>query len=145
LIRPWTAEWHLKLSGILLPRKTDYTQVDVLTKLDILYRGKLTDFHLAPDGALVTLTLEDVKKFRRQELLEARKTKPLAKVNPASFWSPIGGRVFVLMASEIVSMNLNYIDPNAAPSVSAVTKSIANQVLLRVKADRAAQAKSVGR
>jgi hypothetical protein len=139
LIRPWTAEWHLKLSGILLPRKDDYTQVDVLTKLDILYRGRLTDFDLAPDGGLVSITMEDVKKFRRQEFLEARSDKPSAKVNSTLFWTPIGGRVFVLIASEIVSLNINYIDPKAAPPTSAVTKSTANRVLSRVKADREAR------
>jgi hypothetical protein len=145
LIRPWTAEWHLKLSGILLPRKADYTQADVLTKLDILYRGTLTDFDLAPDGMLVSITMEDVKKFRRLEFLEARSEKRSGKVNSALFWTPIGGRVFVLMASEIISLNLNYIDPNAAPPTSAVTKSTANQVLSRVKADRAAQARPTPR
>jgi hypothetical protein len=40
LVRPWTAEWHMKLSGILLERKSQFIQVDVMTKLDVLYRGK---------------------------------------------------------------------------------------------------------
>ena len=114
LVKPWVAEWHLKLSGALLPNKTDYIRVDVLTKLDVLFRGTLSDHQLASDGSLVNLTLSDPQKFRRQELLRDRLALgPLLEPDSSQYWSPIEARSFIVMASEIVTLNLNYVDPSS--------------------------------
>ena len=114
LVKPWVAEWHLKLSGALLPNKTDYIRVDVLTKLDVLFRGTLSDHQLASDGSLVNITLSDPQKFRRQELLRDRLALgPLLEPDSSQYWSPIEARSFIVMASEIVTLNLNYVDPSS--------------------------------
>jgi hypothetical protein len=141
LVRPWTAAWHMKLSGILLERKSQFIQVDVMTKLDILYRGKLVGYDLAADGSLVSLTLENAKKFKREELLAARNKAPSKKINTASFWTPIEGRIFMLMSHEVVSLNLNYIDPTALQQTIAasIPKVTANQVLDSIRAKRKAR------
>jgi hypothetical protein len=110
LVRPWVAEWHLKLSGVLLPRKTDLIRADVLTKLDVLFRGTLIEHHLASDGALISITLAGPQKFKRKELLEAREAMPTKALDTADYWSPIDAHSFVIMAAEIVTLNLNYVD-----------------------------------
>lgn len=140
LVRPWTSEWHMKLSGILLERKSQFIQVDVMTKLDVLYRGKLVGYDLAADGSLVSLTLENAKKFKRQELLAARVKTPSKKINTASFWTPIEGRIFMLMSNEVVSLNLNYIDPSALQQriTASISRTTANQVLENIRAKRTA-------
>ena len=112
-VRPWAAEWHLKLSDALLPSKTDYIRADVLTKLDVLFRGTLVEHHLGSDGSLVSITLAGPQKFKRQELLDARAAKPKSKPDPSQFWSQIEARFFIIMASEIVTINLNYVDPSS--------------------------------
>jgi hypothetical protein len=128
-------------SGRLLERKSQFIQVDVMTKLDVLYRGKLVGYDLAADGSLVSLTLENAKKFKRQELLAARNKAPSKKINTALFWTPIEGPIFMLMAHEVVSLNLNYIDPAALQQTIAasISKLIANQVLDSIKAKRKAR------
>jgi hypothetical protein len=113
MVRPWVSEWHLKLSRTLLPTD-DYTiQVDVLTSLDLLFRGTLTDHQRGTDGSLVNITLTKPQKFRRQELLDARKqSKPgEPALDSSDFWSAINADFFVIMATEIVSMNVTYVDP----------------------------------
>jgi hypothetical protein len=134
LVRPWAAEWHLKLSGVLLPHKTDLIRVDVLTKLDVLFRGTLIEHHLASDGALVSITLAEPQKFKRKELLEARVARPAKHLDTAEYWSPIEAHSFVIMAAEIVTLNLNYVDsaslkkkpsrvsPNGAKAALAAAK-----------------------
>jgi hypothetical protein len=138
LVRPWVAEWHLKLSRILLPSKTDYIQVDVLTKMDVLFRGTLVEHHLAPDGTLVSIVLLNPKKFKRKELLDARAiSNPRLPPDPANFWSLIEARSFIIMASEIVTLNLNYVDPKSlAKKPSRVTKSTASKALDAIKQKR---------
>jgi hypothetical protein len=110
LVTPWAAEWHLKLSGVLLPHKTDLIRIDVLTKLDVLFRGTLIEHHLASDGALVSITLAEPQKFKRKELLEAREARPSKVLDTTDYWSPIEAHSFVIMAAEIVTLNLNYVD-----------------------------------
>jgi hypothetical protein len=138
LVRPWVAEWHLKLSGVLLPRKTDYIQVDVLTKLDVLFRGTLAEHHLAPDGTLISIVLLNPKKFKRKEFLDARRLARARSVpDPANFWSLIEARSFIIMASEIVTLNLNYVDPESlAKKPTKVSQSIANRALDEVRKTR---------
>jgi len=115
MVRPWVAEWHLKLSRTLLPADNYSIQVDVLTGLDVLYRGTLTDHQRGPDGSLVSITLTKPQKFKRQELLEARKKSKGGQLppDPSDFWSAIKADFFVVMAGEIVSMNVTYVDPKA--------------------------------
>jgi hypothetical protein len=110
LVRPWVAEWHLKLSPVLLPNTTDYIRADVLSKLDMLFRGTLAEHHLAPDGSLVSITLANPQKFKRKELLDDRAANSNSVLDPSLYWSPIEARSFIIMASEIVTLNLNYVD-----------------------------------
>lgn len=113
LVRPWVAEWHLKLSGTLLPKPTDYIQADILTKINILFRGTLIEPHLGADGGLVSLTLASPRKFKREELLLDRAAEPGTKLDSSLYWSEIVAQSFIIMASEIVTLNLNYIDPTS--------------------------------
>lgn len=145
LVRPWAAEWHLKLSGVLLPQETDLIRVDVLTKLDVLFRGTLLDHHLASDGSLVSLTLASPQKFHRKELLEARASKTRKATDPAAYWStPIETHSFVIMAPEIVTLNINYVDPaSLVKKPSQVTRVGAGKALSALTA--AAKRKSSGK
>ena len=133
-VRPWAAEWHFKLSDALLPSKSHYIRVDVLTKMDVLFRGTLTEHDLGPDGSLISITLSGPQKFKRQELLDARALKPKRAPDPSSFWSPIEARMFVVMASEIVTLNLNYVDPESLKrKPSLVTRAAAATALAAAK------------
>jgi hypothetical protein len=112
LVRPRAAEWHLKLSQNLLPSRAHYIQIDVLALPDVLFSGTLAEHHIEPDGSLVSVTLTKPRKYRREELLEARKASNYSQeMDKEQFWTDIPGRSFILMADKIISMNVNYIDP----------------------------------
>jgi hypothetical protein len=92
---------------MLIPDKESVIQVDVLTKMDLLYRGILLEHQLSGDGSLVNITLQQARKFRRDELIADRSAG--AKPDAEPYWTPISGEVFVILASEIATINLQYV------------------------------------
>ena len=106
-VLPRISEWHLVLSPVLLPSTRMSIEVDVLTKSGIMYSGRLADKALTPSGQLASLTLESPRRFRREHYLEARKADPSAKAE--FFWKPIPGNLFVIVASEISTLNIRHI------------------------------------
>ncbi|WP_419805191.1 hypothetical protein [Terriglobus sp.] len=69
IVLPRVAPWHLILSGMLVPEKNLTIHVDILTKSNILYQGRLEDRQLGADGALVSVTLAEPRRFRRDQYL----------------------------------------------------------------------------
>ena len=106
VVLPRIAEWHVILSDILLPSKDMKIEVDILTKAGIVYQGGLSEKVLASDGSLQTITLRSPRRFRRDVYLEERKAG--AEVEADDFWKPIPGNLFVVMASEIATLNVRY-------------------------------------
>lgn len=84
-------------------------ELDVLTKGGIMYSGRLADKMLMADGSLESLTLEGPRRFRREQYLEAKKSDPQVAATP--FWKDIPGNLFVIIASEISTLNVRYIPP----------------------------------
>ena len=107
IVLPRVSDWHVLLSEMLLPSKNLRLFVDVLTKSDNLYQGRLADKTLGPDGSLVTITMAEPSKFRRAQYLEAQKADPA--VTSSRFWSRIPGEIFVIMASDITTVNVRYV------------------------------------
>lgn len=105
LILPRMAYWHMLLSDVLLT-KDQQLHLDVLTKMDFLYQGRLKDKMLGPDGALVNVSLSKPRRFDRQAYLAAKDVD--SKVKPDKFWKNIPTELFVIMASEIHTLNLRY-------------------------------------
>ncbi len=109
-VTPILADWHVWLSGMLLPEDDLTLVADVLTKNGMLYQGAVDKKVLAPDGSLQTLTLVSPRRFLREEYKE--KGRP---DNRDSFWREIPGSVFILLASDIVNMNIFYVRKVVAP------------------------------
>lgn len=107
IILPRVSEWHVTLSPMLLASQDMNIEVDVLTKTGNLYQGALRDKMLAPDGGLQSLTLGTPKRFQREKYLDVQKNKPDTK--PADFWKPIPGNLFVIMGSDITTLNVRHI------------------------------------
>lgn len=113
LVLPRVSEWHVLLSGMLLSDRKAQVWVDILTKGDALYKGRLNDRMLAHDGSLVNITIEGVERFKRQQYLDAREIDPTVK--RADFWRRVEGRVFVVMAAEISSINIRHTYASVEP------------------------------
>ena len=115
IVPPRIAAWHLLLSRILIRDRTIELHIDVMTKMNILYQGRLADKTLSPDGTLVSITLADPRRFLRSSYVDAKKLD--AETDPKLFWRPIPTNMFIIMGSEIHSMNLRYV-----PQVQALKR-----------------------
>jgi len=126
IILPRIAPWHLLLSRIYVREKDVQIHLDVLTKMDILYQGRFEAKSLAADGTLVSLTLGEPKRFRREEYSDekAKGTKPDA----ATFWKAIPNNIFVLMGSDIHSINIRYVPIVAALKRRPRSSDLAEQL-----------------
>lgn len=107
IVLPRISEWHVLLSGMRLPPGPFILVVDILTKANILYQGRIQDKMLNPDGSLHTITLASPRRFLREEFRIAQTADPEA--DSSDFWKAIPGNLFVLMGSDIVNLNLKYI------------------------------------
>lgn len=121
-VLPRIAEWHAILSPVLLPSKSLNIEIDILTKGGTLYAGRLADKVLAADGSLQSITLAMPRRFRREDLLKAREANP--KVPIEQFWKPIPGQFFVVLASEISTLNIRHI-PASVPDFAEKFDDIA--------------------
>lgn len=108
-VLPRISEWHVVLSQVLLPARQMSIEVDVLTKSGTLYSGRLADKVIAASGDLQSLTLDSPRRFRRDQYLEAQKADPSVKAE--SYWKTIPGNLFVVVASDISTMNIRHIPP----------------------------------
>jgi hypothetical protein len=107
LVVPRIAPWHLYLSGLLVREKNLQIHVDVMTTGDKLFQGRLVDKTLGADGSLVNIVLAEPQRFRREEYLEAKRSgnSPVS----GSFWKSIPTYMFVVMGSEIATMNIRHV------------------------------------
>lgn len=112
LVIPRVSEWHVLLSGMLSEQGRVEVGVDVLTKIGILYRGRVSQYILGRDGDLSSLILEEPFRFRRDDYKDNvnRGLKP----RPEDFWTRIPGRSFTIRASDISTINLRHSSRKAA-------------------------------
>jgi hypothetical protein len=132
LVLPRVSEWHVMLSEMLLPSKNVHIHVDILAKSGIIYRGRLASKSLNADGSLSSITLEQPERFRRDAYLEAMRDNQ--GTPPATFWKSIPGNMFVLLGSEISSLNLRYTPTSLKPfaqnnaDIGAVSRKLLNLI-----------------
>jgi hypothetical protein len=107
IVLPRVSEWHVLLSGMLLPPGRFMLTADVLTKANALYQGRVQDKMLNPDGSLHSVTLANPRRFLREEFQAARQADEDAR--STDFWISIPGNLFVMMGSDIANLNLKYI------------------------------------
>lgn len=135
-VLPRIAEWHLVLSPVLLASKKMTIEVDILTKSNILYAGRLADKVLTGTGDLQSVTLRNPKRFKRGEYLRAKKSGDNLKID--DFWKEIPGELFVIVASEISTVNVRHIP--AVPQFAKKYPEIAGEMRkLRLLLEKAEQ------
>src|SRR5205085_5805006 len=117
LILPRVSEWYVLLSDMLLPTDDVVLEFDVLTKNGTLYQGGVQDRMIGPDGSLLSITLADPRRFLREEFHRQRQED--VEAPPDYFWRHIPGKLFVIMGSDIASVNVRYPPrQTAAPALS---------------------------
>jgi hypothetical protein len=117
LILPRVSEWYVLLSDMLLPTEDVMLEVDVLTKAGTLYQGGVQDRMIGPDGALLSITLADPRRFLREEF--HRQKQEDVETPQEYFWRRIPGKLFVVLGSDIASVNVRYTPKQtAAPALA---------------------------
>ncbi|MCU1318888.1 MAG: hypothetical protein JWP98_406 [Edaphobacter sp.] len=107
IVLPRVSEWHVLLSDMLLPSKNLVLTADVLTKSNTLYQGRVQDKMLNPDGSLHSITLASPRRFLREQFQKAKDELPDTEID--EFWHNIPGNLFIVMGSDIVNLNLRYV------------------------------------
>ena len=134
VVLPRVAQWHLVLSKLLLGDRSLSIHIDILTKSDKLYQGAFADKALAGDGSLVSITLANPKRFDRPAYQRAKDRDPDAKSE--AFWKEIPTNMFLIMGSEIHTINLRYLPRNlrvrplkrGSPDLTDLLRTIGEQV-----------------
>ena len=134
LVLPRVAQWHVLLSDVLLGDRNLYLVADILTKSDKLYQGELADKALAADGSLVSVTLASPRRFDRAAYLKAKDAGE--QPNSEDFWKTIPTNMFLVLASDINTVNLRYVPRSrsvrpmkaGSPKLSELLAAIADQV-----------------
>lgn len=134
IVLPRVAPWHVLLSKLLLGDRSLSIHLDILTKADMLYQGAFADKTLAADGSLVSVTLANPRRFDREAYVQEKEngTKPSAEL----FWKKIPTNMFLVMASEIATVNLRYLPRDrsvrplkaGSPDLTDLLKAIGEQV-----------------
>jgi hypothetical protein len=134
VVLPRVSEWHVLLSEMLLPTGDFFLDADVLTKSAVLYQGRVQDKMLGADGRLQNITLAKPRRFLREEYEQAKQDGQT--VDREMFWRPIAGNLFVLMASDVVNLNLKYIRKNPIVfHASEEERVVLRRVLERLSGD----------
>ena len=107
VVLPRIAPWHVLLSQILMRDKSVQLHIDVMTKSNTLYQGRLADKTLDADGSLLCVVLAEPRRFRYEEYLDAKKQPQT--VDKSLFWRSIPTNMFIIAATEIETMNLRYV------------------------------------
>jgi len=132
IVLPRVSEWHVLLSGMLLPPGRFLLTADVLTKGGALYQGRVQDKMLNGDGSLHSVTLANPRRFLREEFQRAKLENSAARSE--EYWISIPGNLFVMMGSDIANLNLKYIRQKPLSfEPSMEEKEVLSRLLERLK------------
>lgn len=113
----YVSEWEILFTALSLPSSAAgmEIEVDALSSMDILYRGRLVDWFLDSDGKLEGIFLGDAARYSREDL-ERDRDKGL-ELPKESYWRTIPGAKLYLVASSIANYNIRYVPPISQSTV----------------------------
>jgi hypothetical protein len=119
VLLPAISEWHVLLTPFSYPPEPPReVWVDVLTTLDILYKGHVLDFFLDKEGQLSGIFLEYPWRFDRQGLLRDIE-KGTAKSDTDFYWKKIPSNNLYISNEKIVNLNVRYLTEDEATALQA--------------------------
>jgi hypothetical protein len=122
-VLPNISEWHVLLTGFNWP-KGALVVADVLQSDGHLYRGRVEDYFIDPEGKFTGLLLHNVERFDLNSYRRAQETdanpQTLASEN---FWKTIPSENFYISQNSISNLNLRFA-PGADKSVADVSLEV---------------------
>ncbi len=121
---PNISEWHVLLTGFNWPSGV-FVIADILQNDGHLYRGRVEDYFVDPDGKLSGILLRNVDRFDLHAYRHAQETsanpKTLASEN---YWKAIPSENFYIGQSAIANLNIRF-----APEENEALEEVTRQVL----------------
>jgi hypothetical protein len=106
------SEWQILFTTLSLPSNDPRTEVeiDALSTLNVLYRGRLVNWFTDQDGKLAGIFLINAQRFRRDRIARDRANN-VFKENE-EYWAPVPGSNLYLAAGTIANYNIRYVEPS---------------------------------
>jgi hypothetical protein len=106
------SEWQVLFTTLSLRSDDPRTvvEIDALSTLNVLYRGRLVNWFTDQTGQLEGIFLINAQRFRREQIARDRANN-IFKDNEA-YWAPVPGSNLYLVASTLANYNIRYVEPS---------------------------------
>jgi hypothetical protein len=106
------SEWQVLFTTLSLRTDDPRTvvEIDALSNLNILYRGRLVNWFTDQDGKLEGIFLINAQRFRRDQIARDRASN-IIKENE-EYWTAVPGSNLYLVASTLANYNIRYVEPS---------------------------------
>ena len=106
------SEWQILFTTLSLrsddPRKV--VEIDALSTLNVLYRGRLVNWFTDQDGKLAGIFLINAQRFRRDQIARDRANDIFKESE--KYWTPVPGSNLYLAAANLANYNIRYVEPS---------------------------------
>jgi hypothetical protein len=106
------SEWQVFFTTLSLRSDDPRTvvEIDVLSNLNILYRGRLVNWFTDQDGKLEGIFLINAQRFRRDQIARDRANNIIK--DSETYWTAVPGSNLYLVANTLASYNIRYVEPS---------------------------------
>lgn len=113
ILLPSMTEWHALLTPFAYPPEPPReVWADVLTTIDVLYKGHVASYFLDKEGELSGIYLEFPRRFDRQGLLQD--TQRNQRKPTEAYWKNIPSKNLYIPGEKIVNLNVRYMTDQQA-------------------------------
>jgi hypothetical protein len=118
ILLPAISQWYVLLTPFSYPPEAKReVWVDVLSTLDILYRGYVLNFFLDKDGELSGIFLKFPSRFDRKSFL--KDVEQGVAADTESYWKRIPSNNLYIPNEKIVNLNVRYLSEQQATALRA--------------------------
>jgi hypothetical protein len=106
------SEWQVLFTTLSLRSDDPRTvvEIDALSTLEVLYRGRLVNWFTDQDGKLEGIFLINAQRFRRDQMARDRASNIFKDTE--EYWTPVPGSNLYLAASTLANYNIRYVEPS---------------------------------
>jgi len=106
------SEWQVLFTTLSLRSDDPRTvvEIDALSTLDVLYRGRLVNWFTDQDGKLAGIFLINAQRFRRDQIARDRASNIFRESE--EYWTAVPGSNLYLAANTLANYNIRYVEPS---------------------------------
>jgi hypothetical protein len=133
------SEWQVLFTTLSLRSDDPRTvvEIDALSNLNILYRGRLVNWFTDQEGKLEGIFLINAQRFRRDQIARDRANN-IIKENE-EYWTAVPGSNLYLVANTLANYNIRYVEPS---DIEFVEQELGEGVVITPLPAESSEAKS---